>query len=550
MKAPKKSFRARLARFIAGQSVQASRRQPTTLADFTPPEDLLTSFEAYALEHKDCSKRLETYCQHNPRIQAVTARYEAAWWSPDRTYLNSFVQDANEDGPSGTRRELMRLMRWFEKNNPTLQKILDLLETNVIGTGLNPTPSSTSAEWNAAALKWWNNWCDYADIGGRAHFYQLQAIMVRTIALDGEIFVHLTTDPETKRPRIALIEAHRITSGGLTKPPGMERYHDIDGILIDKETGKPAYYVVTSAGASEARIIPASEIVHCYEPSRTNQFRGITIFHAITNTLHDLNDLQKFEMQAAKTAASTADVIYTATGEAPDSLIGNGQLEEAPLTSPEDKQRYYVKQFGSSTRILQTGDKWEQSENNRPSSAMAGLWQYLERKICQGVGISAAAVLDYEGGWGGAALRGAVACDNRFYECRSAAITGAMQRIWEYVIGWAIANKDDKALTTAPDGWRKPRWQAPRRSTVDIGRESGAIINELRGGLRTFEDIYGEGGSDSKEKLTKRADEVKFIYDLAKERGIKPEDISSLDSGERAQAAAREDRQLDAKVIS
>lgn len=535
MKAPRKSFRARLARLIAGTPALTARRRTTP--DFTPPEDLLTSFETYALEHRRYSKRLEAYCASNPRIQAVSARYEAAQWSPDRTYLNSYLQDAEND-VGQAQRELMRLMRWFEKNNPTLQKILDLLETNVVGTGLNPTPTSASPEWNRAALKWWANWCDFADIGGRQHFYQLQSIIVRTVAVDGEVFIHITSDPKTGRPRIALIEAHRVTSARVQYTPKMLQYHDADGVLLDKDTGQPRFYVVQGSGAAEARVIPAAEIVHIYEPSRANQFRGITLFHAITNTLHDLNDLQKFEMQAAKTASVTADVIHTASGEMPESLIGGGMLEPAPLDSPEDKQRYYAKQFGSSTRVLQTGDKWEQSKSDRPSPAMRDFWQYLERKVCQGVGISAAAVLDYEGGWGGAALRGAIACDNRFYECRSAAITGAMQRIWEYAVGWAIENKDADGIGQAPDGWKKPKWQAPRRSTVDIGRDSASMINELRAGLRTYADIYGEAGADSVEKLTQRADEAEFIAALAAKRGLNPQAIAALDAGERGQALA------------
>lgn len=545
-KAPRQSFRARLARFIAGP-VRARRQSRPS--DITPPEDLLTSFETYALEHQECSKRLTAYCKNNPRIAAVTARYEAAWWSPDRTYLNSYIQDSEQDAPSGTRRELMRLMRWFEKNNPTLQKILDLLETNVVGTGLNPTPASADDAWNKAALKWWANWCDYADLGGRQHFYQLQSIMVRTLAVDGEIFVHLTNDPKTDSPRISLIEGHRVTSSQVLMDDRMKALHDADGILINKETGRPEYYVVTSAGAAEARIIPAKDIVHIYEPSRAGQFRGITMFHAITNTLHDLNDLQKFEMQAAKTAACTADIIYTATGEAPDSLIGDGMLESTTPVTADDKARYYTKQFGSSTRILQTGDKWEQAQSNRPSPAMRDFWQYLERKVCQGVGISAAAVLDYEGGWGGAALRGAVACDNRFYECRSSAITGAMQRIWEYALTWAMKTEKPDGLAGLPEGWNKPRWQPPRRSTVDIGRESAAVLNELKAGVRTYADIYGEAGSDWVAKLTQRANEAQFIYGLAKDRSIPPESIASLDSNERAaqiQAEAQASMRKDA----
>jgi len=534
-----KKARLWLARIVAGASVARRGR----VRDFEPSEAVITSREQFALEHVKCSRSIENYVSASPKLAGIMARYEATQWSPDRTAINSYVQDADKDSPIGTQREFIRIMRWFEKNNATVQKILDLLETNVVGTGINPSPSSENAKWNASALAWWKQWVNHADIGGRLNLYQLQAIILRAVAVDGEIFVHLTSDPDTGRPRLALIEAHRVTSSRAQLTDAQRKLIDIDGVLIDPITSKPLFYIVQSEGGKTARVISAANIVHVYEPSRANQYRGITIFHAVTNILHDQADLQKFEMQAAKAAAVTAQIIKTATGEAPDAVIGPENSET--YTDSEGKAQYYAKQFGSATRILQTGDSWEQAQNSRPNPAMRDFWQYLDRLVCRGVGISAAGVLDYEGGWGGAALRGAVACDNRFYSVRSESLNTALNKVWAHAIGWAI---EEGELVGSPSGWASPRWQPPRRSTVDIGRESASIINELKAGLRTYQDIYGEGGADSEERLTKKADEAAFIYKLAESRGIPPQAIASLDAGERnaaIQSGATQEKQIE-----
>lgn len=506
-------------------------------------EVVLTSFERFALEQAKTDAAFKSYVEDSPRLKAVTARYEAAWWSANRTWLYSYLQDAQQDINAWQRREVMRRVRWFEKNNPTCQKILDLIETNVVGTGINPTPCSGNADWDKAALAAWNRWVANADLGGRLSFYQIQAIAARAMAVDGEVFLHLTQDPVSNRPRVQLIESHQVNSGGIEIPENIKAETvDADGVLVEKTTGRPLYYVVQFNEGGAARLIRAEAMVHFFEPSRANQFRGMSLFHAVCNTLHDLDDLQTYEMIAAKDASEKSVIIKTASGEAPDAIIGNGQLSEMQPTAPGDKVAFYQKAFGGKNLVLQTGDDAKQFESNRPSPAMREFWQYLERKVCQGVGISAAAVLDYEGGWGGAALRGAIVCDNRFYECRTNGLINGLGRVWCHVIGADVATKytPDLARVDLPAAWECVRWQPPRRSSVDIGRDSAALINELRAGVRTYRDALGEQGGDWREVLTQRADEAAFISDLAKSRKIAPEIIASLDSGERNAAANRE----------
>jgi capsid protein len=241
-------------------------------------------------------------------------------------------------------------------------------------------------------------------------------------------------------------------------------------------------------------------------------------------------------MLAAKDASSRANIVYTDSGEVPQSISPIGRPLTATTAGTDDRQTYYEKAFGGKTVALRKGDRWDQAESQRPSAAMREFWEYLTDLCCKGVGISYAAVSDYSGKWGGAALRGAVTSDNRFYEIRTRSLSSAFQRIYEYAIGWAINSGE---LMDPPTDWYRVRWQPPRRASVDIGRESAAILNELRAGIRTYRDVLGELGLDWQEVLRQRAEEEKYVAQLAAEYGVRPSQIVAIDPNERAQMNAQ-----------
>lgn len=478
-------------------------------------------------------------------LAPVRAQYEAARWSTlDRSYIPGMNTSASVDMSSAPRLEIMRKARYFEKNHPVPNKILELIETNVVGTGINPTPSSSSVEFNTWALNNWNQWSSICDVTSRQHFYSLQAVIARAQAVDGEIFVWLTKG-ETGNPRIQLIESHRCVDSDIKLLNERERARlalpidapdpltCIDGIVVDAR-GRPQYYLITDdipigGKAGKVTAVPADEIVHFYEPSRAGQYRGLSIFHAILHILHDLDDLQRYEMLAAKKAASLADVIETESGEMPDGLVD--RFRPAPVNTGPDtvinenaRRQYYEQQFGGKTVALKRGDKLAQTKNERPCPAMRDFWEYLTANCCRGVGVSYAAYQDYAGNWGGAALRGAVVSDNSFYESRTLNMKGNLDRVYRHAIGSTL--KDFKG--EIPANWASVIWHPPRRASVDIGYESAAVINDLRAGLRTMEDIIGAGGGDFISVMTKRADEMAKIAELEKSRGLAPGTLSIL----------------------
>ena len=461
--------------------------------------------------------------------ERVLGTYEAAKWSADRSWLQAYVQDASQDLDEGTRLEVLRRSRYHEKNSPIIQRILDLMETNVVGTGLMPTPTSSSPEYNKEAAAWFTNWAMHCDISEFESFGGMQSKIERAQCVDGEMFVHLAKNSEG-RPRIQLIESHRIVSASLAKDA--TDLTEQAGILHDSYGRRTAYLFCAANGTITP--LPAELIVHFAEPSRAGQVRGLSLFHACLTTIQDLHELQKLEMLCAKSAALHAFVFKRKGAEASsdpandadtvDQLRANTAALAAAGYDPARAAQLRTA-IGGQTVFLNDGEDLDQTKNDRPSAAMREFWEYLTSLAARAVGLTRAALHDYEG-WSGPALRAAIVSDNRFYQVRTAAMTDRLQKIYAHAIAWAIENKEIKAA--APADWDATRWHAPRRPTIDVGRDSKATLDELARGVRTLRDDLGERGIDWRENITQRAEEIAFIQSEAARLGLSAEATQGL----------------------
>jgi len=463
--------------------------------------------------------------------ERVLGTYEAALWSADRSWLRAYVQDAGQDLDEGTRLEILRRARYQEKNSPVFQRVLDLLETNIVGTGLTPTPATSSPEFNAQAAAWFARWAAHCDLAEIETFGGLQSKIVRGMGVDGEIFTHLCKD-DTGRPRLQLIESHRIVSCRVTEPEASGLTEQA-GVLHDSLGRRRAYLFGDLKGAA-VTALPASQIVHFAEPARAGQVRGLSLFHACLTTIQDLHELQKLEMLCAKSAALHAFVFKRQGGEATtdptadaDTLDQLNAQSAALAAAGYDPVRMAQLRtaIGGQTVFLNEGEQLDQTKNDRPSAAMREFWEYLTSLVARAVGLSRAALHDYEG-WSGPALRAAIVSDNRFYQVRTAALTDRLQKIYVYAIGWAIENKEITA--SAPIDWDATRWHAPRRPTIDVGRDSKANLDELSRGVRTLRDLLGEMGLDWREVVTQRAEEIAFMEAESKRLGIPAEALQMM----------------------
>ncbi len=450
-------------------------------------------------------------------------RYEGARWSTSRSHVPGTVQAARFDATKAERMELVRRARYFEKNNALVNRMADLFEQYTVGTGVQFFPASSDVGWNARANAYWSGWKRWADLAGPLSFDSLQGVIARALFVDGEIFIVLTKG-KTNNPRIQLIEGQRVeTPGDMREGEGI-----VDGVEID-ENGRPtAYHFLENEDRLTKKVyrrVPAEFVIHIFEPSRAGQYRGLPMLHPVINDLNDLDDLQNLEMKAAKDAASISRVIKTQTGEVEDVDLLRGTVTQSDNTT---RDQYYKDVFGTEVKVLKTGDEMEQFMSSRPSVASREYWDYLTAKLCAGVGIPKELVLPSS--MNGTVARAVLDMANTYFRTRSAVIADHLRHVYEYVIEWGVRN--DPTLQPAPVDWYLSHYRAPRAVNVDVGRNSAAMIQEWKTGMRTLQDIYAEVGQDWREQIQQRASEMAFVKELAASLGMERGEIIQLDPNE------------------
>ncbi len=478
------------------------------------------------------------------KLAPVEARYEAASQTFfDRSWIPAALQDARFDLDSYTRLELVRRSRYWERNNAIVNRLADVFEQYTVGhAGLQVIPNSPDEEdWNQSASRWWADWSKWPDVASGLGLGVIQSVMARTWFVDGEVFVYKTFSRETGRPRIQLIEGHRIGT-----PPEMRTQEGrgiIDGIEFATDAGgqpvgRPQRYWLRTDSISfysgqwsnstgqTWEPIDGDRIIHLFEPTRPGMVHGPPFLYPVMNDLHDLDDLQFLEMKAAKSNADVANVVTNKTGEAnvtasrrqkwqiqSQDKDGNPVNKQAPL--------FYETTLGGRTIYVSNGEKFEQFKSDRPAVATKEYWDYLVRKICAGVGISALLVLPFS--LQGTVTRADMDVAASFFRSRSSVLAGVLREIYLWAMSWAV--KYDRALDGAPREWWHCTIRPPRSVVVDLGRNSWALTEELDKGIRTAQDVCAEMGHDWRAVYRQRAVEAAYVDSLVKEFGVSRENI-------------------------
>jgi capsid protein len=342
-----------------------------------------------------------------------------------------------------------------------------------------------------------------------------------------------------------LIESHRVE----TPPDRQTDERIVDGIQVD-ERGRPVGYWVREQvfhggqfslfSQDRFTYVPAEQMIHIFEPSRPGMYRGLPFSYAVMNDLHDLDDLQILEMDAAKDAARTSKVVKTKTGEMPmEDFIRNrirkGTSSDVDGTSggsSRDREEYYKEVLGADAVVMRAEDEYDQFKSERPSVAVQSYWEHLISKVCAGHGISKLLVFPHS--MQGTVTRADLDVANAFFRSRSAVLATFFAHVYHYWLDWAVLNIIE--LSDPVASYKKVRVRPPRSVNVDVGRNSRAVLDELKAGVRTFEDVYGELGDDYTMRLRQRAKEIRLIEDLAKEFGVKASQISDIAESAPAQA--------------
>jgi lambda family phage portal protein len=401
--------------------------------------------------------------------------------------------------------------RDLTRNNPYAASALQTIVVNTIGTGIvcQPKPMRQNNRGEAQRaqrlLELWKSWAESTDCDadGVLDFYGLQSLIMRTTVESGECLVRKRrsrlTDGLTAPVQLQVLEPDFLDTLKSEELSGGRRI--VQGIEFDASGRREAYWLfrehpgeVHSFRSIESVRVPASEVIHFFNPLRAGQVRAVSWFAPVMIRMKDFDEYEDAQLVRQKIAACFSAFIEDI--EMP--LDGSSHIDQLEMIEPGR-----IETLPPGKRI---------SFANPPG--VTGYSEYsrnMLHAIARGLGIS------YE------ALTGDLSQVN-FSSARLGFLEfqrNIEQWRWNLLIPrlcnpvWAWFLEAADILGFPADGV-KATWTPPRREMIDPTREVPATINAIRGGLLTLSEAIREQGFDPKEHL----EEMKLDNDRVDELGL------------------------------
>lgn len=286
--------------------------------------------------------------------------------------------------------------RTATRNDGYAKSVIDKLVTNVIGTGVKPLSQAVDSDFRKRVQETFLAWTDQSDADGNLDFYGQQAQACRAWFEGGECFVRL-------RPRLP--------SDGLAVPLQLQVLegelcpHDYDvsalqngnkiraGIEFDRLGRRVAYWFYTSTpgefqdfNQSDLRRVPASSVIHLFDPLRPGQLRGIPI---LTPALVRLYELDKFDDATLLRQQLANMFVGFMTRTASDSPVALNPLTGADVVTDADDKPLMELEPG----MFQQLDPGEDVKFSEPPAAPQTYPDFMRQQLR---GVAAATNVPYE----------------------------------------------------------------------------------------------------------------------------------------------------------
>lgn len=398
--------------------------------------------------------------------------------------------------------------RDLARNDAYARRAIDLIQTNVVGTGIQP-----QLDGETEIERVWKLWAGSTecDADGQHDIYGLQRLAMRAVAESGEVLVRIRPrrpgDRLTVPMQLQVLEADHLATEK-DGPADKEGHRWVQGIEIDAVGRRTGFWLHRTHPGDDRRIdvegpvfVPAESVLHIYRMDRPGQMRGVPWAAPVVIRSRELKDYEDAQLLRQKLAACYVGFITRPVEELDPSDVsdtdggGEGELgvdrfdpgmimelapgQDVTLSQPPGVQGYdeFVTRqlraiavgFGVSYEAL-TGDY---SRTNFSSGRMGHLEFHRNLDVWQhGIMVS------------------------QF--CRP---------VWQAFQMFAML-----AGYQVPDD--RPEWTTPRRDMIDPTKEVAADIQAVRAGFMTLGDVVRSRGGTLEDVLTRRAVEVALAEGL------------------------------------
>ncbi len=218
---------------------------------------------------------------------------------------NDSVPDYSRTAPNPM---IRNRARYLATNSAVAARSAQAFVDNVVGPGITLLPKLANQELKAALLETWNAWTDVADLDGLFNLYGLQALAVRMMFIDGEVFVRFLTAADGSL-RLQLLPAEFIDTT-------ITRDNVIAGVEFDEFGRRIAFYIYEWHPGNLLRLpksnrVPAADVVQIFRPLVPGQVHGVSALLPIMQKLNDLDQFDRATLVKQKTGALLTGFITT-----------------------------------------------------------------------------------------------------------------------------------------------------------------------------------------------------------------------------------------------
>lgn len=408
--------------------------------------------------------------------------------------------------------------RDLARNDGYIRKYLILLATNVIGpTGftlqakVRDSSGELSAATNARIESAWKDWSHLrVTVDGRLSLIQLESLLLKTVARDGEAFVRLVEGFEGNAYGLGLQPIDPdLVDHTYNLSPGQGRNEVRMGVEVDAFSRPVGYWVSelqpSPLGMVPRRryFVPAAEMLHLYAPERVNQTRGVTWLHSVTLPAKMLDGYEEAELVAARTAAAKMGWI-----QAKDSLLTElGGESKGPL------------QMDAAPGVIESlpaGWEFNGWNPDHPVAAFPFFVKSVLRKIATGLGCSYNALADDLENVNYSSMRSGLLIERDVWKSLQQwwidVFRGPIYRTW---LGTALLTGALRLDSRDPRRYLATEWTPRGWAWVDPLKDVQAAKEAIKNGLGSRRLFLAEQGLSFEDVLEQLAEEGALAKDSA-----------------------------------
>ena len=260
-------------------------------------------------------------------------------------------QDVPLDGGSADRdtqwaaMTLAQKARYFDQNNEHIGGGADFFQAYTVGPGIRTEPlikrrdGTPHTELNEQIKVKWRAFMKRPDISGRYTGARLQRLLARTYFREGEFFLRFFEGRQYPHHTEIPLSVEVLELDQLPHSLNDRAKNIVQGIELSKHKAALAYHFykrhpgdVLHPGGRETVRVAAQDVLHLAYTKRLNQKRGVSQLHSVMERAQDVDDIDRFELAAAKQGASMGLAIHRTADYTPDMDEHNNPIERPQIT--------------------------------------------------------------------------------------------------------------------------------------------------------------------------------------------------------------------------